>query len=32
MVHSFLKEKYDVPVTPEFVSNVCESVSVEVQE
>jgi hypothetical protein len=31
-IQSFLKEKYDVPVTPEFVSNVCESVSVGVQE
>jgi putative transposase len=31
-IQGFLKEKYDVPVTPEFVSNVCESVSVGVQE
>jgi putative transposase len=31
-IQSFLKEKYDVPVTPEFVSNVCESVSAGVQE
>ena len=31
-IQSFLKEKYDVPVTPEFVSSVCESVSAGVQE
>jgi putative transposase len=31
-IQSFLKEKYDVPVSPEFVSSVCESVSAGVQE
>lgn len=31
-IQSFLKEKYDVPISPEFVSTVCESVSAGVQE
>jgi putative transposase len=31
-IQSFFKEKYDVSVTLEFVSNVCESVRAGVQE
>lgn len=31
-IQSFLKEKYDVDVSPEFVSSVCESVSAGVQQ
>jgi transposase-like protein len=31
-VQSFLREKYDVEVSPEFISSVCESVSAGVQE
>jgi transposase-like protein len=31
-VQSFLREKYDVEVSPEFISSVCESVSAGLQE
>jgi putative transposase len=31
-IQSFLREKYDIDVSPEFVSSVCESVSAGVQE
>lgn len=31
-IQSFLKERYDIDVSPEFVSTVCESVSAGVQE
>ena len=31
-VQSFLREKYDIEVSPEFISSVCESVSAGVQE
>ncbi len=31
-VQSFLREKYDLEISPEFVSSVCESVSAGVQE
>src|SRR5262249_7265717 len=31
-VQSFLREKYDIEVSPEFISSVCESLSTGVQE
>ena len=31
-IQSFLREKYDIDVSPEFISSVCESVSAGVQE
>lgn len=31
-IQSFLQEKYDLPVSPEFISSVCESVSEGVQQ
>lgn len=31
-IQSFLQTKYDVPVSPEFISSVCKSVSAGVQQ
>lgn len=31
-MQSFLREKYDIDVSPEFISSVCESLSAGVQE